>query len=71
MRFSVSVPVLSRQIVCTAPSPSTTFIWRIRMPRFSIRRSPSERVVVATIGSPSGTAATASASASFRMTCRV
>ena len=60
MRFSVSVPVLSRQMTVVAPrlstaaSRRTSILWRI------MRCMPRASVVVATAGRPSGTAATAS-----------
>jgi hypothetical protein len=64
MRFRVSVPVLSRQSTCTAPSVSTASSWRINTFR-RIRPMPRASVVVATVGRPSGTAATASEIAVF------
>ena len=61
MRFIVSVPVLSVQITVVAPSVSTAE--RLRTSAFfaAMRLTPSASVIVATKGSPSGTAATASA----------
>src|SRR5262249_1194356 len=59
IRFRVSVPVLSRQIVCTAPSVSTAARRRMRTPCRRMLRMPRARTVVATVGNPSGTAATA------------
>ena len=59
----VSVPVLSEQITDVQPSVSTD--GRLRTIAFflAIRRVPSARHVVMTAGSPSGIAATASATA--------
>ena len=57
--FSVIVPVLSRQIVCTEPKASTALSPRTRTFCFLMSWIPKARVVVAIVGSPSGTAATA------------
>src|SRR5262249_20614769 len=59
MRFSVTVPVLSTQMTVVDPRLSTAARRRTSVRRSSIRRIPSAIVVVATVGSPSGTAATA------------
>ncbi len=59
MRFWVSVPVLSEQIVVTEPRVSTAGSLRIRACRFNIRREPMARAIVTTAGSPSGITATA------------
>jgi len=59
MRPSVSVPVLSVQIVVTEPSVSTARS-RLTSPlRLKILRMPRTRIMVTAISSPSGTAATA------------
>ena len=61
-RFSVSVPVLSKQTVSTRPSASSTRALRTTAPRRDSRRAAACWATVATSGSPSGTAATATAS---------
>jgi hypothetical protein len=63
MRFSVSVPVLSTHITVMAPRLSTAARRLTSVPRRRMRSMPSASVVVATAGSPSGTAATASETA--------
>ena len=60
-RFSVSVPVLSKQTVSTRPSASSTRALRTTAPRRDSRRAAACCATVATSGSPSGTAATATA----------
>mmetsp|Transcript_33816 Transcript_33816/g.80058 ORF Transcript_33816/g.80058 Transcript_33816/m.80058 type:complete len:251 (-) Transcript_33816:1125-1877(-) len=62
----VSVPVLSEQITEQHPSVSTAGRCRMSALRFAMRRVPSARHVVTTAGSPSGMAATASATASLK-----
>ncbi len=57
--FIVIVPVLSRHIVWTEPSVSTASRCRIRILCLLISLMPRASVVVAMVGSPSGTAATA------------
>ncbi|GMA25957.1 hypothetical protein GCM10025864_37160 [Luteimicrobium album] len=57
--FLVSVPVLSEQIVVTAPSVSTDGRRRVIALRRAICWTPSASVMVTSAGSPSGTAATA------------
>ncbi len=61
MRFSVSVPVLSVRIMLVAPRVSTADKRATSALRLAMRHIPLARAIVATIGSPSGTAATASA----------
>ena len=58
-RFSVRVPVLSKQTVSTRPSASSTRALRTTAPRRDSRRAAACWATVATSGSPSGTAATA------------
>ena len=60
-RFSVRVPVLSKQTVSTRPSASSTRALRTTAPRRDSRRAAACCATVATSGSPSGTAATATA----------
>ena len=60
-RFSVSVPVLSKQTVSTRPSASSTRALRTTAPRRESRRAAACCATVATSGNPSGTAATATA----------
>lgn len=55
-----NVPVLSEQMTDTLPKVSTLGSFLTMAFRFDIRRTPSARVTVTTIGSPSGMAATAS-----------
>ena len=64
--FSVSVPVLSEQITVVQPSVSTDGSLRTMALRLTIWRVPSARHVVTTAGSPSGMAATPSATAILR-----
>ena len=59
IRFWVSVPVLSEQIVVTDPSVSTAYSRRMRALLASIRWAPRVRVMVTTAGRLSGIAATA------------
>ena len=59
IRFSVSVPVLSEQMVVTEPSASTAGSFRTSDSRSSKRCAPSASVIVTTAGNPSGTTATA------------
>ena len=59
--FSVSVPVLSVRITLVEPSVSTAESCSTSALRRAIRRTPRASARVATIGSPSGTVATASA----------
>lgn len=54
------LPVLSEQITLTLPSASTDGSFLTIAFRFDILNTPSARVTVVTIGSPSGIAATAS-----------
>ena len=61
MRFSVKVPVLSVNTTVTAPSVSTADSRSTSALRWASRHMPRASARVATIGSPSGTAATASA----------
>ena len=63
MRFCVSVPVLSVQMVVTAPIVSQACSLRTRMFDFSMRRMLSAKANVTAIGSPSGTAITISVTA--------
>lgn len=58
-RFSVRVPVLSKQTVSIRPSASSVRGVRTRTPRRLSRRAAASWATVATSGSPSGTAATA------------
>mmetsp|Transcript_14513 Transcript_14513/g.38829 ORF Transcript_14513/g.38829 Transcript_14513/m.38829 type:complete len:246 (+) Transcript_14513:405-1142(+) len=59
----VSVPVLSVHKICAQPSVSTLGRWRTMAPFLAMRSAPSAKQVVTTAGRPSGTAATASATA--------
>ena len=59
--FFVSVPVLSEAITLAEPSVSTAARWRTIALRRAMRCTPIESTAVTTAGSPSGTAATASA----------
>ena len=59
MRFCVSVPVLSEQMVVTEPSVSTAGRRRISAFCFTMRAAPSASEMVTTAGSASGMAATA------------
>ena len=59
IRFWVSVPVLSEQIVVTDPSVSTAYSRRMSARSASIRCAPRARVMVTTAGRLSGIAATA------------
>ena len=63
-RFSVSVPVLSKQMVSTRPSASMVRGARTSAPRAVSRCAAASCASVATSGSPSGTAATAIATPS-------
>ena len=63
MRFSVSVPVLSARITLVDPSVSTAESRSTTALRRLICHMPRASATVATIGRPSGTAATASARA--------
>ena len=56
----VSVPVLSKQTTVAAASVSTASSRRMMTFRRRMSSMPSARIVVATAGKPSGTAATAS-----------
>ena len=59
IRFWVSVPVLSEQMVVTEPSVSTAYRRRMSALPASMRWAPSARVIVTTAGRLSGMAATA------------
>ncbi len=61
MRFSVRVPVLSVRMTVVAPSVSTADSRSISAFCRAMRHMPRARASVATIGRPSGMAATASA----------
>jgi hypothetical protein len=61
MRFSVSVPVLSVRMMVVAPSVSTADKRSIKAFCRAMRHMPRASASVATIGKPSGIAATASA----------
>ena len=63
MRLSVSVPVLSVAMTVTEPSASTADRRRTTARWRAMRSTPSASATVRTAGSPSGTAATASATA--------
>ena len=63
MAFCVSVPVLSVQMTCAQPSVSTAGRRRTSALRRAMRVVPSASTIVVTAGSPSGIAATASATA--------
>ncbi len=69
MRFSVSVPVLSKQTVLTEASVSTASSRRMRTSCSRSAATPTVCAVVAIIGKPSGMDATASDSAE-RAICR-
>ena len=70
MRFSVSVPVLSVQITVVAPSVSTAAKRSTTTSRRAMRHMPRASAMVATIGKPSGMAATARAMAASIMSMR-
>ena len=55
----VRVPVLSRQMVCMDPRVSMAFNCLTKTWCLLMERMPRARLVVATAGNPSGTAATA------------
>lgn len=57
------LPVLSVQMMCVAPNVSTDGSLLVRALRLAIRRMPRARATVATMGGPSGMAATPSARA--------
>ena len=59
--FFVSVPVLSEAMTLAEPSVSTAARCRTMAFRRAMRCTPIESTAVTTAGSPSGTAATASA----------
>ncbi len=63
MRFSVRVPVLSVAITVQHPSVSTAARRRTKALRRAMRRDATANVMVMTTGRPSGTAATAMATA--------
>jgi hypothetical protein len=63
MRFWVRVPVLSDPMTVVLPNVSTAGSLRMMALRAAMRRTPSARVIVNTTGSPSGIAATDSATA--------
>jgi hypothetical protein len=67
MRFSVSVPVLSEPMTVVLPSVSTACRRRTSALRFAIALTRSASVMVSTIGSPSGTAATATPTTTLNM----
>ena len=67
IRFSVKVPVLSVRIMVVEPSVSTADSRSIRAFCRAMRHMPRASARVATIGSPSGIAATASAIAASTM----
>ena len=67
MRFSVKVPVLSVRMTVVAPSVSTADRRSISAFRRAMRHMPRPSASVATIGRPSGMAATASAIAASTM----
>ena len=68
--FWVSVPVLSEQMVCVQPSVSTAESLRIIAWRLAILVTPSERTMVTTATRPSGMAATASETATIKVSSR-
>ncbi len=63
MRPVVRVPVLSVQMTVVAPRVSTEARRRTMACRAAMRCTPRARAMVTIAGSPSGTAATASATA--------
>ena len=65
--FWVRVPVLSVQITVVEPNVSTDESLRMSACRWIISRIPKARLIVTTAGSPSGTAAIASPTASMNM----
>ena len=74
MRFCVSVPVLSEQMICAQPSVSTAVRRRMIALRRDMFVTPMERTTVTTAASPSGMAATASETAimkELRMTSKL
>ena len=64
--FFVKVPVLSVQMTVQAPSVSALGNFRTNALREAMRWTPSANAIVTTAGSPSGMAATASASAAIK-----
>ncbi len=68
--FWVRVPVLSVTITVVEPSVSTAGSWRIRAWRSAMRRTPSARATVTTMGRPAGMAATESAMPSRSMSSK-
>ena len=68
--FSVSVPVLSEQMIPTEPRVSTAGSFLIMVLTFTMRATPRARTMVTTAGSPSGIAATARDMAT-RSICRI
>ena len=65
--FFVSVPVLSEQMSVTLPSVSTAGSLRMMARRRAMRDTPMASVTVRAAGSPSGIAATASATAAVKV----
>ena len=70
IRFSVSVPVLSVQITDVSPSVSIAASRRTIAPRCAIARAPRASAAVTVAANPSGTAATATATAVKNATCK-
>ena len=60
MRFCVSVPVLSEQMICAQPSVSTAVRRRMMALRRDMFVTPMDSTIVTTAARPSGMAATAS-----------
>ena len=67
IRFCVSVPVLSEQIIEALPRVSTAGRLLIMAFFFTIRWTPMERTMVTIAGSPSGIAETASETAVIKI----
>ena len=68
--FWVRVPVLSEQMVCVQPRVSTAESLRIIAWRLAILVTPSESTMVTTATRPSGMAATASETATIKVSSR-
>ena len=65
--FWVSVPVLSEQITCAQPSVSTAVRRRMTALRLDMLVTPMDRTTVTTVARPSGMAATASETATMKV----
>ena len=68
--LSVSVPVLSEQIIVVLPKVSTAGSLRIMALRFAILETPIAKVMVKAAGKPSGIAPTANATEAMNISNR-